>query len=171
MRAHFRRKLPSMTEAEQPAEPSAVVLDTNAVLDWLVFNDSRMAPLASVIESGLARWLTVGRMRSEFARVIGRPPLARRAAHSEWLLSTFDRLSVSCADPARASSALRCRDLDDQIFVDLSIAQKARWLVTRDKALLALRRKAARQGLSILVPEAWSPPAPTPPEARPAFAS
>lgn len=158
-----------MTEPEEPAEPSAVVLDTNAVLDWLVFNDLRIAPLASAIESGLARWLTVSRMRSEFADVIGRPPLARRAVRSEWLLSTFDRLSNCCADPARSGSALLCRDPDDQVFVDLSIAQKARWLITRDKAVLALQRRAARHGLTILAPEAWSPPAA--PAGRPATAS
>ena len=47
---------------------------------------------------------------------------------------------------------LQCRDPDDQMFIDLALAQRARWLLTRDRALLALARPAAAYGLEIAAP-------------------
>ena len=49
---------------------------------------------------------------------------------------------------------LDCRDPDDQRFVDLAVAQSARYLLTRDRALLALARGARKRfGLLIIQPE------------------
>jgi predicted nucleic acid-binding protein len=47
---------------------------------------------------------------------------------------------------------LRCRDADDQVFIDLALVHRARWLLTRDKALLALARRARPLGTEILRP-------------------
>jgi predicted nucleic acid-binding protein len=49
-----------------------------------------------------------------------------------------------------------CRDPDDQKFIDLALAAKAQWLVSRDKALLALAKRAKARGLLIVKPEAWT---------------
>jgi predicted nucleic acid-binding protein len=57
---------------------------------------------------------------------------------------------------------LRCTDVDDQKFIDLAIATSARWLVTRDRALLKRARRAAPLGLSIATPVQWRAPADTP---------
>ena len=50
------------------AANDALVLDTNVVLDWLLFCDERVAALAGAIESGAVRWLCCGPMRAEFER-------------------------------------------------------------------------------------------------------
>lgn len=50
---------------------------------------------------------------------------------------------------------LRCSDADDQIFVDLALAQGARWLITHDRALLKLARRAGGRGLAIVTPTCW----------------
>jgi predicted nucleic acid-binding protein len=55
--------------------------------------------------------------------------------------------------------ALRCTDPDDQMFVDLAHAAGARWLVSRDRAVLRLARRAAAFGIAITAPEGWSAPA------------
>lgn len=151
---HLDRASPT---ALAPGPPAAVVLDTNVVLDWLVFDDPRVRSLAVAVRAGDARWLTCGRMRDEFARTLGYPALARRSPDVVRLLADFDRCAVSLPAPqAVADPGLCCSDPDDQVFVDLAIAHRARWLVTHDRAVLRLRRRAAGHGLRILRPGEWS---------------
>jgi predicted nucleic acid-binding protein len=58
--------------------------------------------------------------------------------------------------PEVAPVAFRCRDPLDQKFVELAVTAGARWLVSRDKALLKLRRKAARLGCAVVTPEGFT---------------
>ena len=43
-----------------------MVLDTNAVLDWLVFADPRIAALAAAIKGRRIDWFATAGMRAEF---------------------------------------------------------------------------------------------------------
>jgi predicted nucleic acid-binding protein len=54
-----------------------------------------------------------------------------------------------------ARHRLRCTDPDDQMFVDLALEAGARWLVSRDRAVLRLARPALPLGLAIVAPERW----------------
>ncbi len=129
------------------------VLDTNVWLDWLVFAEPAVAPIARGIETGALTVLGSDEIRAEWLDVIARPTFglgerARAAASAAW-----DRWVHRCA--RAPCCALACRDRDDQKFVDLAVAERATWLVTRDKALLALARQAARaHALSIVRPDA-----------------
>ncbi|WP_310384090.1 putative toxin-antitoxin system toxin component, PIN family, partial [Roseateles sp.] len=59
---------------------------------------------------------------------------------------------------------LVCRDKDDQMFIDLALAEQAGFLISKDRAVLALAKRARRVGLAIMTPEAWiKQQAPTPP--------
>ena len=120
----------------------AVVLDTNTVLDWLVFRDAAAAPLCVALESGALRWLACQRMREELARTLGYPALARWNPDSERVLSCFDRLAALHPQPPSAPLNLRCTDPDDQVFLDLALAHRAPWLLTHDRALLRLARNS-----------------------------
>jgi predicted nucleic acid-binding protein len=51
---------------------------------------------------------------------------------------------------------MRCTDPDDQVFIDLALACKARWLLSKDRALLKLARRARALGLSIQPPASWA---------------
>src|SRR5690606_15469334 len=59
-------------------------------------------------------------------------------------------LSLHDAVPA---ADLTCRDPDDQVFLDLALHRGVGWLLSRDRQLLALRRRALARGLRILRPE------------------
>ena len=146
------------------ADTPAVVLDTNVALDWLVFADPVVAVLAQRIESGAWRWLACERMRGELAQVLTRAPFSDRGEDGERALALFDRFArrVPTTDAPARHPAMRCRDPDDQVFVDVAAAHGARWLFTRDKALLALAPQALRLGLEIVSPRDWSPDAPPP---------
>jgi predicted nucleic acid-binding protein len=134
--------------------PTAV-LDTNVMIDWLVFREQSIVPLVRDIESGRFACLGTAAMRAEFAAVLGRSPLAERCGDLGLALARWDGAVARYAGQVPAHPVLRCRDGDDQPFVDLALAAGARWLISRDKDLLALARSARRLGLTILRPQDW----------------
>lgn len=125
-------------------------------MNWLVFNDSRVQPLVAALKAGALRWLVAPEMRDEIRHVLGRGVAARYAPDLAFIETQFDTHSEA-VDTAEPSPRLVCRDPDDQKFIDLALARGARWLVSRDKALLALAKRAKLRGLVILKPEQWSP--------------
>lgn len=129
------------------------VIDTQVLLDWLVFGDAGVARWAAAVEAGEVRWIACPAMRTEFAHMVTHPRFARWQPESERALSIFDRHAEMQPDPATSSPRLRCRDADDQVFIDLALEHRARWLLTRDKALLALARRARPLGVEILKPQ------------------
>lgn len=148
---------PPVDGVAAPVESPFVVLDTNVVLAWLVFRDPRVAALARALESGAVIWAACPRMREELARTLAYPALQNWNPDSERTLSCFDSLAKLSPDPPRPQAGpLLCSDPDDQVFIDLALARKAAWLLTRDRALLKLRRRAATLGLRIAEPERWA---------------
>jgi predicted nucleic acid-binding protein len=132
-----------------------IVLDTNAVLDWLLFRDPSMAPIAAAIASGPVRWIATAAMREEFAHVLGRGLAARRSLDAAGWESAWVNHCTFRESAPPASPGLCCTDPDDQKFVDLALAAGARWLVSRDRAVLKLHRRAAAKGLAIVPPDRW----------------
>jgi putative PIN family toxin of toxin-antitoxin system len=135
--------------------PPSVVLDTNVVLDWLLFADRGVATLAEALQAGQVRWVACKRMRDEFERTLRRPELARWQPDAQRLLVRFDEHAVMVGGPATAPR-LRCADATDQVFIDLAVQIKAAWLFSHDCAVLRLRRRAALIGLRIGKPAEWS---------------
>lgn len=132
-----------------------IVVDTQVVMDWLVFNEPRAQPLATALQSGALRWLVTTAMRDEIRHVLGRGIAARYAPDPALIEASFDT-HAEAVDAAAPSPRLVCRDPDDQKFIDLALERQARWLVSRDKALLALAKRARPRGLVILKPELWA---------------
>jgi uncharacterized protein len=146
-----------MIATPAPEPPPAVVLDTNAVLDWLVFANDNMAGLGAAIQSGQVLWMSSFRMREELARTLNYPALASWNPDSERTLTFFDHWSIVHADPAPTTAGpLVCSDPDDQVFMDLALAARARWLVTHDRALLKLGRATKARGIAVVQPSRWS---------------
>ena len=133
-----------------------IVVDTQVVMDWLVFNDPRVQVLAASLKSGSLRWLVAPAMRDEIRHVLGRGVAARYSPDMALIEAHFDAHSEPI-DAGEPSPRLVCRDPDDQKFIDLALARNARWLISRDKALLALAKRAKPRGLLIQKPEFWTP--------------
>lgn len=132
-----------------------VVLDTNVVLDWLLFADPSVAALAAAIERRQVRWLATPSMRDELTHVLERGLAAARGADTAAILSGWD--AHAAKQPQAGPQALRCSDAEDQKFVDLALGVRARWLVSRDRAVLRLARRAAPMGTLIVTPQRWLP--------------
>lgn len=135
----------------------ALVIDTQVVMDWLVFRDARVQALAAAVTSGAVRWLVAPAMRDELRHVLGRGVAVAYAPDLAFIESQFDAHAqpVDAAPPQPLAGRLVCRDPDDQKFIDLALAARARWLVSRDKAVLALAKRARARDLAILKPEHW----------------
>jgi predicted nucleic acid-binding protein len=140
-----------------PIPRPAIVLDTNVVLDWLLFSDASMVSLAAEIMQGRVHWIATAAMRDEFVEVLRRGLAAKHNADAGLLLAAWDAHANVVTEHAwlPSATALHCSDPDDQKFLDLAQCAGARWLLSRDRAVLKLARNAAACRLSIIVPERW----------------
>ena len=149
---------PAATDQTPEADTRpAIVIDTQVVLDWLVFRNARVQALTAAVTSGSLRWLVTPAMRDELRHVLGRGVAASYAPDLAFIEAQFDAhaLPVTTIEPQPLAGRLVCRDPDDQKFIDLALASSARWLISRDKAVLALARRARPRGLLIVTPERW----------------
>lgn len=140
------------------SSPRRLVLDTNVILDWLVFADPYMDPLRHAARDGTVHILTHPPADAELLRVLGYPVLKLDASRQVQILSLYRSQTQNVAMPeAFAPERLllpekfpRCRDRDDQPFFALAYHGKADALVSRDKAVLKLANRAAKFGVRVL---------------------
>lgn len=141
--------------------PQRLVLDTNVWLDLLLFGDARCLPLQAALDQATAIALTDHPCRAEWHRVLGYPALRLADGEAERLRDRYDVLAVRVDAPTRPQPwppLPRCKDADDQKFLELACAAHASVLLTRDDALLALGRRTLRAGLfRICSPEGYDP--------------
>jgi predicted nucleic acid-binding protein len=147
---------------DRPGQPALgaplVVLDTNVILGWLLFRDPRCAGLAFALESGRVQWTISAALRAELAHVLERG-IPGWATDRPALLAACDRWAAVVADVPpgpRAPGWLRCTDASDQKFIDLAIEVGAAALLSHDRAVLKLARRARARGLQIVRPEQWA---------------
>jgi uncharacterized protein len=147
------------SQASAAPQIARVVLDTNAVLDWLIFQNPASAPLGDAIFRGSVRWLTSTNLRAELSHVLARGVLNDWTTDFTFLWDTWNTHAIELPHPPEhhGNARLRCTDPDDQKFIDFAVAHQAHWLLTRDRAVLKLRRRALSLGLVITTPEGWSP--------------
>jgi putative PIN family toxin of toxin-antitoxin system len=144
-------KLDRCKEAAVMTHWPSVVLDTNATLDWLVFRDKSAAALGMAIEARQLIWLATPAMRQEFDEVQSREALTTWRSHERAAAAAWQQFAqMSEGEPL--PGPLRCRDPDDQVFIDMALHSRCRWLITRDRALLALALRARSWGLTIATP-------------------
>jgi putative PIN family toxin of toxin-antitoxin system len=140
--------------------PLRYVLDTNVCLDLFVFDDPQCASLFAAVSAGDIELVTREDCYAEWQAVLAYPRLALNDEQRAKALTTFDTW-VQCmhsSDAATQSDVAlpRCRDRDDQKFLELALQAGAVALLTRDDALLCLARRAKRDGLfAILPPALW----------------
>ncbi|MGF6723809.1 putative PIN family toxin of toxin-antitoxin system [Paraburkholderia sp. GAS41] len=148
-----------------PDSPAAralrVVLDSNVWIDILVFDDPHTRPIRAALESGALQALIDARCLAELTYVLDYPQFARRAIDKTAVLATVARLAQfvePVSDPSSTAAAdarplPKCKDRDDQKFLELAHAAKADWLVSKDRAVLKLARRIVRDfGFQIAQP-------------------
>jgi len=159
--------------AESPARPPGqlprIVLDTNVVLDWLYFRDPRCTGLADAVAARRVDWIADVTMRDEIEHVLDRGnlgtrwPDGRRSVRDGW------QRWATMVEPTTtmAPLSMRCTDADDQKFIDLALDARAVALLSADRAVLRLARRASAWGLAITTVSAWRLALPGAPPATP----
>lgn len=141
---------PQCNDGYEGPLPRPVVLDTNVVLDMLIFDDPHVPPIRELVEQGQMRWIADQAQRLELERVLHYSQIAPRVAFYgktvEGVLSAFDGAVEYVADAPRIRFA--CTDPDDQHFLDLASQHQA-LLISKDKAVLKLRKRVAGLGATV----------------------
>ena len=135
------------TDAEGLKATPRVVLDSNVWIDILVFDDDATRPIHAALERGELHAVIDPRCLAELARVLDYPQFVARAVDKPAALAAVARLATLEARPETSDNAAplpKCRDRDDQKFLELAHAAKAEWLVSKDRALLKLNKRTMR---------------------------
>lgn len=115
-----------------------LVLDTNVVLDLFHFADPVASPLLAAVEAGRIRCFADAASLDELSRVVAYPEFGISAATGAALVERYGRL-ISRIEPGEVPKLPRCRDRDDQKFLELACRSQADLLVSKDNALLKLK--------------------------------
>ena len=143
------------------------VLDTNVVLDLLHFDDATARPLRHALADGRVRCVVSDATLDEWRRVLAYPEFALGLKQQAALVERYQALSEMAKTVEGDASLLhkgtpihhglsypsgwkpawsrmpRCSDPDDQKFIELAAAVHAQGLVSKDRAVLKLRRRCA----------------------------
>lgn len=167
-----------------PAEGlTRVVLDSNVWIDILVFDDPHTRPIAAALADRRIDAVIDARCRAELARVLDYPQFERFAIDKEAALAQVDGWTTLIAPPDLPASDVpsesnappasdtppasaaptpgprlpQCRDRDDQKFLELAHRAGADWLVSKDRELLRMAKRIARDfGFAIGLPAAFT---------------
>ena len=138
-----------MSATALPLAPP-LVLDTNIVLDVFVFNDAAAQPVRDGLAAGQLDWIATPAMRVELERVLGYPQIVPRLAFYQLsaadVLAHFDARARLLPVPAKAP--VTCSDADDQMFIDLAVAQRST-LLSKDKAVTSMAKRLLALGVNV----------------------
>ena len=111
-------------------------------MDMLHFHDTHTQSIENAIRQ---RWLACyadNATLAELVRVLAYPEFRLTAARRENILQDYLGLVIHCEFVENESHNLpRCRDKDDQKFLELAARCRAHYLITRDKQLLRFARR------------------------------
>jgi uncharacterized protein len=124
-----------------------LVLDTHVWLDWLAFDDPSVRHVKAAVAAQRAEIYMDAACEAELARVLGYP-IAKKVADESLQAARLAEARSLVRPPARRlaeaerAALPRCSDRDDQKFLELALAAQAHALLTKDRALLQLARRA-----------------------------
>lgn len=138
--------------ALQTARPSfdapTVILDTNVVMDILVFEDPSVAPIRDAIRDQRLIPLLHPETFAELVDVLARPMfgLTEEAVEAKALAWHTQCRFISGELPVNTY----CKDQEDDKFFQFALLARCPFLVTKDKLVLKARKRAKRDGIAVL---------------------
>ena len=138
-----------------PRAAARLVLDTNVVMDLFHFAAPPLAPLLQAIKSGAVLCLADDRTLAELQRVTSYKQFRLDEVGRQRVFDAYRTLVTLVSDDLPAQPRLpKCRDPDDQMFLELALAGQADILISRDNLVLKLANARQRRcPFAILSPE------------------
>lgn len=130
-----------------------IVLDTNVCLALFLYADPACAALRGLL--GTHQAVANAATRDEWLRVLQEGSFPFEQERRLAAAAAFEQSTLQLDAAPRTILLPRCRDPDDQKFLELARDAGAVALVTRDRELLRLARRTRRAaGFDVLSPEA-----------------
>ena len=126
-----------------------LVLDTNVILDLLVFKDPSTNPIRLLLDAKLVDAVRTPASMAELIDVIGRPAFKLSQEDREAILQAWEASSRQLENTAIEPAPFTCRDQDDQIFLDMAYSLRPALLLSKDLRVLELQTIAKRHGIEI----------------------
>lgn len=128
------------------------VLDTQVWLDWLVFDDPSSLPIREAQAAGRVEIVIDGPCEAELVRVLAYDLRKFSLEPSEQTECVARCRSIAKRVLAGSAAGLpRCKDPDDQKFLELAASAGAQLLISKDQAVLELAPRVTR--FRILAPK------------------
>jgi len=124
-----------------------IVLDTNIVLDLLVFQDPVTVPLRAALDAGQLRWIATTAMRDELERVLAYPHVAKRLVFYKLAAKAVLDARDAFVHPVDVApkAPVTCKDPDDQRFIDLAVTHQC-LVLSKDHAVLTMAKRLRALG-------------------------
>jgi putative PIN family toxin of toxin-antitoxin system len=126
-----------------------LVLDTNVILDLLVFKDPSVEPIQLMLDAKQVDAVRTTASMAELIDVIGRPAFKLSQENQETILQAWERGSRLLENTAIEPAPFTCRDPDDQVFIDMAYSIRPAFLLSKDLRVLELRAIAKHHGVEI----------------------
>ena len=130
-----------------------VIIDTNVWLDILYWHDAQVETLGEKLQSRALTVCVTLETVEELADVISRKQFGLDDLEQRKLVTRVLDQSVLVQTPP--ASHVKCRDADDQKFLDLAQSVKADYLITKDKLVLKAGKRLKSLGTRTLEPKAF----------------
>jgi uncharacterized protein len=130
-------------EIDPPRVPLRVVLDTNIALSLYAFKDSRFAAIRAARHTGHIVFISGTACFQEFERVLGYKQIRLEKVTQAEVAQRY-RSEVEWVDNPLSNDLAplpKCRDKDDQKFLELANHSLAHVLVSADAMVLGVARK------------------------------
>jgi len=126
-----------------------LVLDTNVILDLLVFKDPSAEPIRLLLDAKLVDAVRNEASILELVDVIQRPTFKLSREEQEIILQAWESSTRLLENAAIESAPFTCRDLDDQVFINMAYSLRPALLLSKDLRVLELQAIAKRHGVEI----------------------
>ena len=132
-----------------PGRNHPVVLDTNILLDLYVFHDAKTHGLRPFLDADGFCFVASDQTIAEFANVLARAKFGLSSARQDEILSSWQSAAHIIAPSELAPSPWRCKDRDDQVFLDLAWTRRPAVLLSKDLHVLRFAKRALHDGVQI----------------------
>ena len=128
------------------------VLDTNVWLDIFLFQDEK---IQSIIDASAQKRIQIyacKHMYNELERVLTYRQFDKYHHNIKEILLQFNNLVIYLDNPSNYFFPLKCKDKDDQIFLDFCAIYNIDFLISKDKQVLKLAKGMLKFAVNVIPP-------------------